>query len=319
MAWIDTTPLGNGDHILSARVNDPETPDAWHEVARVPIQVRNSPWPYAETFADAIQAGRVMERNDIYCSGPPNEAANGLVLEFIRRFGAGNSLLDFGCGIGVYVDALAQQGLDAQGVEVNAEYVARGQAMGRRVQHYDGYTLPFADDSFDTVIAIEVLEHIPHWEHSLAEICRVARRRVILSVPNIESVTRMAPHMVVPWHLLESTHVNFFTPDALAHRLCRLPNTGVRVFTYGDVRINGAVYPNHVAAVLDLEHPHAPRLDYLEDSGGRHPRQIAHPQSDIRPMSQLDIVHRIKLHYEHGGWTHVGREIVKTLRRKLNA
>jgi ubiquinone/menaquinone biosynthesis C-methylase UbiE len=51
--------------------------------------------------------------------------------------------------------------------------------------------LPFPADRFDLVLAIEVLEHVPDPEAALAEIARVARDRVVLSVPR-EPIWRAA-------------------------------------------------------------------------------------------------------------------------------
>jgi 2-polyprenyl-3-methyl-5-hydroxy-6-metoxy-1,4-benzoquinol methylase len=46
--------------------------------------------------------------------------------------------------------------------------------------------LPFADRTFDVVTMLEVLEHIPATKAALAEVCRVARRFLILSMPTKE-------------------------------------------------------------------------------------------------------------------------------------
>lgn len=43
--------------------------------------------------------------------------------------------------------------------------------------------LPFADDTFDLVLAIEVLEHVPDPVAALDELTRVARSHLVLSVP----------------------------------------------------------------------------------------------------------------------------------------
>lgn len=51
--------------------------------------------------------------------------------------------------------------------------------------------LPFPDRSFDLVLAIEVLEHVPDPDAALAEVARIARGDVILSVPR-EPLWRVA-------------------------------------------------------------------------------------------------------------------------------
>ena len=43
--------------------------------------------------------------------------------------------------------------------------------------------LPFADGEFDAATAIEVLEHVPDAEHTVAEMARVAKRWLLVSVP----------------------------------------------------------------------------------------------------------------------------------------
>ena len=50
--------------------------------------------------------------------------------------------------------------------------------------------LPFADDEFDLATAIEVLEHVPDPEHTLAEMARCAERHLLVSVPR-EPLWRM--------------------------------------------------------------------------------------------------------------------------------
>jgi len=50
--------------------------------------------------------------------------------------------------------------------------------------------LPFADGEFDLATAIEVLEHVPDPEHTLAEMARCAERHLLVSVPR-EPLWRM--------------------------------------------------------------------------------------------------------------------------------
>jgi SAM-dependent methyltransferase len=93
--------------------------------------------------------------------------------------------------------------------------------------------LPFEDAQFDVAIAVEVIEHIIDLDAFLAELARVTRSRLLLSVPNMEVIPYFAPLGVVPWHLLEATHVNFFTRASL--RACLQPHfPRVEVFSYAE-------------------------------------------------------------------------------------
>ena len=52
--------------------------------------------------------------------------------------------------------------------------------------------LPFADASFDVVMAFRLLTHLEDWETLLAEMCRVSRQTVILDYPDARSVNFFA-------------------------------------------------------------------------------------------------------------------------------
>ena len=47
-----------------------------------------------------------------------------------------------------------------------------------------GDRLPFVDNSVDVVVALDVLEHTDGIHGAFAELCRVARRNIVISLPN---------------------------------------------------------------------------------------------------------------------------------------
>jgi hypothetical protein len=71
------------------------------------------------------------------------------------------------------------------------------------------------DSSYEVCTMIEVLEHIEDYAQVLREAHRVCSSKLILTVPNIAVIPAMSDFQVVPWHLLEASHVNFFTPGSL--------------------------------------------------------------------------------------------------------
>jgi SAM-dependent methyltransferase len=109
-----------------------------------------------------------------------------LIDELLHRFDCqAGKILDAGCGEGVLVEKYAQQGWDIIGVDKNysSEYVKEGSIT----------ELPFPDNSFDTIMALDVLEHLPYSTqgYALAEIHRVLKPGglVIFSCPNLAHFT----------------------------------------------------------------------------------------------------------------------------------
>jgi SAM-dependent methyltransferase len=94
-------------------------------------------------------------------------------------------ILDVGCGTGANLEMLAQFG-DAEGVDVSEDALAFCRARGlTRVTHGAAERLPYADDSFDLVTALDVVEHLDDDASGLCEMRRVLRRngRALLFVP----------------------------------------------------------------------------------------------------------------------------------------
>jgi 2-polyprenyl-3-methyl-5-hydroxy-6-metoxy-1,4-benzoquinol methylase len=99
------------------------------------------------------------------------------------------SILDVGCGEGVLVQQWAQRlgdrrvvGIDLEDPVLRAEWEKR-QAPNLEYRVMKAENLPFADGEFDMASAIEVLEHVPDPEHTVAEMARVAARWLLVSVP----------------------------------------------------------------------------------------------------------------------------------------
>lgn len=57
----------------------------------------------------------------------------------------------------------------------------------------DVIDLPYADQSFEAVIAFRMLTHCGQWPRLVAELCRVAEKAVVVDYPTSQSLNRVAP------------------------------------------------------------------------------------------------------------------------------
>ncbi|MGD0453426.1 MAG: class I SAM-dependent methyltransferase [Solirubrobacteraceae bacterium] len=123
-------------------------------------------------------------------------------LDELFELAAPSSVLDVGCGEGVLVHKWAQRlaardpadparvvGIDLEEESIQAGWAER-QAPNLEYRVMEAANLPFAENEFDLASAIEVLEHVPDPEHTLAEMARCAERHLLVSVPR-EPLWRM--------------------------------------------------------------------------------------------------------------------------------
>jgi 2-polyprenyl-3-methyl-5-hydroxy-6-metoxy-1,4-benzoquinol methylase len=143
-----------------------------------------------EQVAEAVPTGNTYDKY-----GSANPVVKRLMtgfdgaLDTLWAEAAPDSVLDVGCGEGVLTERFAQRlgsgrvvGVDLDDAKLRAEWDKRARP-NLDFRALDGPDLPFAKDEFDIACAIEVLEHVPDPERTLAEMVRVASRHVLVSVP----------------------------------------------------------------------------------------------------------------------------------------
>jgi SAM-dependent methyltransferase len=106
-------------------------------------------------------------------------------------------ILDVGTGTGRAALLFARGGAHVTAVDASEEMlaVARQRAAEQGVKvHFqvgDVHALGFPDRSFDAVVCLRVLMHTPDWRRSIAELCRVAERLVVVDYPSARSVAML--------------------------------------------------------------------------------------------------------------------------------
>ena len=93
----------------------------------------------------------------------------------------GMSVLDVGCGEGYLTRLMAEHGATVAGLDYCEEFVvasreeAERRAMNIRYEHGDATDLPFADASFDVVVANHLFNELPDMGTAVAEFARVLK------------------------------------------------------------------------------------------------------------------------------------------------
>jgi ubiquinone/menaquinone biosynthesis C-methylase UbiE len=121
--------------------------------------------------------------------------ANFELAEILSHCGAegnGRKLLDVGSGKGIFVAALRAHGYDAEGIEPSEALleIAKKNFPDYTFRGGSATALPYPAASFDCVICIEVLEHIPETETAIRELTRVLKPggRLVIIDKNIFSL-----------------------------------------------------------------------------------------------------------------------------------
>jgi len=104
-----------------------------------------------------------------------------------------NSFLDIGCGDGVFEEFIENKNKNIKSTGIDFSSTAVESAKERNLNadfimaDVTSGGVPFDDNSFDTVIALDVLEHQFAPQDLLKEMKRVAKKFVIVGVPNFSS------------------------------------------------------------------------------------------------------------------------------------
>jgi SAM-dependent methyltransferase len=158
-----------------------------------------------------------------------------LTVDFNRLgVGPGTKVIDVGCGAGRHTFEAYRRGADVVGFDQSAsdlndvdEILAAMKDEGEvpasaraEAVKGDALDLPFADGTFDCVIASEILEHVPEDDAAISELVRVLAPGGSLAV----TVPRWLPEKVCwilsdEYHANEGGHIRIYRADALRDKV----------------------------------------------------------------------------------------------------
>src|SRR3989344_5697494 len=138
-----------------------------------------------------------------------------ILKEFMGK--TSGSLLDIGCADGT---TTAQIQKLHHGLKITAiDYYAKATNQGINFLVADAHKLPFKNRSFDTVTAIEVLEHLDNPEKSLLEIYRVLKNKgQLIVIQDTDSLLfKLVWWFWTKWKgsVWNGSHINCYSPKKL--------------------------------------------------------------------------------------------------------
>jgi SAM-dependent methyltransferase len=149
-------------------------------------------------------------------------------------------VLDLGCRYGALTQAYAE-GNDVVGLDVDREALAEAAKLGIETLWGDvNEPLPVPDESFDVVVAGELLEHLPMAERTVAEIHRVLRPGGFLvgSVPNAYRAQNRLLFLLGRRPEKDPTHLRMYSPALLRSLLADFDGPELRF-------LSGRLVPLH--------------------------------------------------------------------------
>lgn len=146
--------------------------------------------------------------------------------------GTGKKVLDIGCYTGDISLAIKEKGNTVVGLDCNTEFVKMTQKKGIKAKfaNFEG-KFPIKSNSFDLIVAGEIIEHIYHTENFLKECNRVLKKNgeIIITTPNINYWAyrikmlfgKTLPFAIESGEESEANpgHVRYYTIDSLKETL----------------------------------------------------------------------------------------------------
>ncbi|MCX6017820.1 MAG: class I SAM-dependent methyltransferase [Chloroflexi bacterium] len=124
-----------------------------------------------------------------YWFAPPVALWRSIEAKTLATLDFPSPMLDFGCGDGLYTEAIfgKQPGIFGNDIAAAELPGARNSGVYQHgVQFADGHHLPYADGFFGSLYSNSVIEHIPDLQNVLPELSRVLRKDglIIFTVPS---------------------------------------------------------------------------------------------------------------------------------------
>ncbi|NQT33886.1 class I SAM-dependent methyltransferase [bacterium] len=141
-----------------------------------------------------------------------------------------STLLDAGCGDGYLLECLLDKSKCPVGVDISRIALQKARIrLGNGVDLVQAFleNLPFTDRSFEIVVSAHTIEHVRDLDKSIAELKRVAEKRLIILVP----CQKYLPYT-------EDYHLHYFPAEEVLLDCVNIDNARCERYTVNDMDCN---------------------------------------------------------------------------------
>ncbi len=168
-----------------------------------------------------------------------NTKPSKFIFDFVEKYAVGKKVLDVGSAQGWYIKYLKDLGFEVTASDIEKTLAFEDVPFVPT----SGAGLPFADNFFDTVLAINVVEHIKEEKKILSELYRVTKKRLLLSVPNADDALLQKYNLTFR-HQTDKSHQREYSREGLKKKLERAG------FEVKKIILDGPVIPTVFAEFL---------------------------------------------------------------------
>ncbi|MBR2272368.1 MAG: class I SAM-dependent methyltransferase [Fibrobacter sp.] len=164
--------------------------------------------------------GKLQGQSSFFVPGPPAKPgeAHKPIVDFLLKEVRGKSVLDLGGGEGAYSLEMKKAGFDTTVADINEKSLAVAEQNGLKTKLLEpGESL--GENLADTVMMIEVLEHVPDPAGFLKSAVGAAKKRVLFSLPCTDDFKTLFENGLTYAHIAVSDHLWHFSHDELKQLL----------------------------------------------------------------------------------------------------
>ena len=176
---------------------------------------RPAPEDLGDHYADYLPAATLS-------LPPATRRRYGEMLDGLERFRGAGRLLDVGAGAGLFLEVARERGWEVEGTELSLAASLAAAERDLRVHVGDLKRLPLTPGSFDVVVSLECVEHVPEPPAFLATLAGLLRPGggLFLTTPNYNALSRRL--LGREWQPISGDHLCLFTPRSLADCVARV-------------------------------------------------------------------------------------------------